>query len=103
MSTDLLLVKRMLEEGIRSKNILGDKVENVCAILKKLVPLISAHDEVAAKLEQHLEQYKGKSKDWRPEILQGDLDVFRYQNQKIGGQRCCKGIWTCSGTHQLRS
>ena len=66
LSTDLLLVIRMLERGMKSKDILGAKVEKVCAILTKLVPLISAHYEVAAKLEQHLEEYKGRSKDWRP-------------------------------------
>ena len=33
LSTDLLLVQRMLSRGIRSKDILGTKVERVCAIL----------------------------------------------------------------------
>ena len=52
MSQDLLLVKKLLEEGIRTREIFGTRVEKTCALIEKLVPLAQAHEEVAQTLNK---------------------------------------------------
>ena len=79
MSQDLVLVKKMLEDGIRTREILGTRVETTCAPIEKLVPLAQAHEDVAQTLNKHFREYDGKSEEWNPDMLNTkELDNFKY-------------------------
>ena len=69
MSQDLLMVKKMLDEGIRTREILGARAQKTSALLEKFVPLTQVEDKIAQALNKHFQDFGGSATDWNPDML----------------------------------
>ena len=62
-SQDLFMVKRMIDESIRTREILGTRAYKASAILEKLVPLAQVLPEIAQVLHKHFQDFDGNAAD----------------------------------------
>jgi len=57
------MVKKMLDEGIRTREILGARAQKTSALIEKLVPLAQVEHKIAQTLNKHFEDFGGISSD----------------------------------------
>ena len=89
MSQDLLMVKKMLDEGIRTREILGPRAQKTIALLEKLVPLAQGDDKIAQALNKHFQDFGGSATDWNPDMLNTkELETFKYPPAAFLNHHC---------------
>ena len=66
LSHDLLMMMKMIDEGIKTGDLGGTKPQKTRDALEKLVPLAQVNAEIAQALTKHFLDFQGPADEWSP-------------------------------------